>query len=806
MVRNRLRLLVVLIAFPFAGVLGRLASLQLGGSEEREAMLDRAQGRSRRIVLLPPRRGSILDHSGKVLARDETTFDLEFTIHDLHPRERYLSVLERSLDLCDDRCVSGTSPSGGQASGGCRGQVVDDHLHRVVESLGWRGGEGEGAFGSIADPVLIDHIPPPLRQRLHLRLKNGLAAMEAMVGVYFLPSGEGTDYEIRVRLKEALSMELTLQRISALTGEPYQNLRKQVALAEAEVLACQNETERGIARRQRRLLVAGLGEKALNSIIYEPGLYAGIQVVEGRKRVYPRGPSVAALTGYLRRPGQKELADGLILDRYALDIDFILGESFGLLRRVGSREGDDGVGARGLERYYDSRLRGAYGVQVEEIDAHKIYRRRLLHLPPEKGADVHTSIDIDLQEVILAALERVCASGDALAGSAAVMDLTGSAAPGGSGPPGALLAAAGYPTFDPNRMRSAAYLEEIESREKSFRQGILLDRPARAHLPPGSLFKLIVAAAAMEGGVEWPPGSSSPRLAPLDPATRYRCTHYLDPSNRKSLRCLSRSGHGQPDGEVDLALALQYSCNIYFYRLGRDRLQPSMLWGWASHFGFGRWCGVDIDDPAASLDAPAGILRQIQSQAGMCQYAIGHDHVTVSVLQAVRAVAGIALGGDRLPWPYFVAGRPPERLGLRPQTAQVLREGMIRVVHRAGGTANDDEFGLAKYRVAVKTGTPELKDGDPESIDPRDRPVNCAWMAGFAPYDRPEVAFAVLIERTPLHGGDAARVLEPILAFLAAREPEKYLMKPTGKSEKPEKPRKAERTDSEPQSAPEDER
>ncbi len=792
MVRNRLRLLVILVTFPFAAVLARLGTLQLGGGEEREEAIDRAQGRSRRIVLIPPRRGSILDRSGKVLARDETTFDLEFTIQDLHPRERYLPVLERALDLCDDRCVSGTASSGTAAGGGCRGQVVDEHLHRVVESLGWRGGEGEEEIVSAADPVLIDGVSPALRQRLHARLKNGLAAMEEMIGFYFLPSGEGADFEIRVRLKEAISMELTLRRISALTGEPYPNLRQRVALAEAEVLSCRNETERGIVRRQRRLLLAGLGEKPLNSIIYEPGLYTGIQVVEGRKRVYPRGPSAAAITGYLRAPDRKELNEGLILDRYSLDIDFILSERFSLLRRLGGRESGDSFGARGLERYHDTKLRGAYGVQVEEVDAQKVYRRRLLHLPPEKGTDVHTSIDIGLQEVILSALESVCTSGEALAGSAAVMDLTGRAAPAGSGPPGALLAAAGFPTFDPNRMREAAYLQEIEVREGTFRQGITLDRPNRVHLPPGSLFKLVVAAAAMEGGVEWPTGGGAPRPAPLDPAVRYRCTQFLDPSNRKSLRCLSTSGHGQPDREVDLALALQYSCNIYFYHLGRERLLPSMLWGWASQFGFGRSSGVDLEDPAASIEAPAGLLRQIQSQAGMSQFAIGHDHVTVSVLQAVRAVAGIALGGERLPWPYFVAGRPPERLGLRPQTARALKDGMIRVVHRVGGTANDEKLGLTKYRVAVKTGTPELKDGDPDSIDPADRPINCAWMAGFAPYDRPEVAFAVLLERTPLHGGDAARVLEPILAFLAAREPEKYLMKAAPMPEGPETPRRTE--------------
>ena len=225
---------------------------------------------------------------------------------------------------------------------------------------------------------------------------------------------------------------------------------------------------------------------------------------------------------------------------------------------------------------------------------------------------------------------------------------------------------------------------------------------------------------------------------------------------------------------MDLLQALQYSCNIYFYHVGRERLQPAALWAWAQELGFGRSPGVDLEAPDYD-PGRRSLLRREVSREGMCQYAIGGPScVTASVLQVLRCVAAIALASGEIPWPYLATPRAPERTALRPATARILQEGMRRVVHSPGGTAADDAQGLNLYQTAVKTGTADLREGNPEALDPEGRPVHCAWMAGFAPLERPEIAFAILIERTSLHGGDCAQVAVPLLEYFASRDPGRY--------------------------------
>src|SRR5262249_25306984 len=113
--------------------------------------------------------------------------------------------------------------------------------------------------------------------------------------------------------------------------------------------------------------------------------------------------------------------------------------------------------------------------------------------------------------------------------------------------------------------------------------------------------------------------------------------------------------------------------------------------------------------------------------------------------------------------------RPPDRLALKAETVRALKEGMRRAVHEPGGTANKEEFGLRDYRVALKTGTAELR----KPTGP-DAPANCAWIAGSAPPDQPRVAFVICLERVAYHGAEGAPVLQKVLEFLESEEPGVY--------------------------------
>jgi penicillin-binding protein 2 len=787
MVRFRVRILMALVAVPLLAILGRLAMLQLWRDADTVRDLESAEDSRRRIVLLSPRRGSIFDRNGKVLAQDLTSFDIEFKLNDLHPRERYLPLVEKALGL--EGCLALAASGGGEGKGEgprCRGEVLEGLIANLLANLDPEALTPAEPSGSIADVVLVDRIGLDLYRDVRKAVGGGrgLKDLERLAGLYFFDSVEEGKYELRMKPRIALTLETVLYRVAEITGEPYAALRKRVADAEDAVYRESsggeppNATARAARRERLRLLVRGVDKRAVTEIEYRSELYPGIRIADGHRRDYPHGEPAAAITGYLLPASSPDvqavlLKRELLIDAIPLDYEFLFEDRFEVLRRFGSRESDGRIGKHGIEEYYDSRLRGSYGVLVEEVGPRQVRRKDLHSIPPKRGEDVTTALDVDLQEVVYNSLADLCRpKGQALTGAAAIMDLTGRLAPEGAGPPGAILASVGFPDYRPDLMRDDVYLKELYNRKT---EGILYnyDRPARFHQAPGSVFKLVVAAAAMENGTRRPE-SGPPVPSPLGPAETYNCPQFIKLGG-EDLSCLGSHG------EINLLRALGVSCNIYFYRMARERLQPGVLWWWARDLGFGRSPGIDLDDPEADPEAnpdrPAGLLLEDTSQNGMCRYAIGsHAFVQASVLQVLRCTAGIALGGDRLPWPYLVTPRAPQPLHLKRATVEALREGMRRAVHEDRGTAAD----LNGYRVAVKTGTAEVKKGDPDALDPALLPINSAWIAGYAPVDRPEIAFVILLDRVPrLHGADCAPVVEDLLDFLDLREPGKYRIRPS---------------------------
>ena len=759
MVRTRVRVLIAFLSIPFLVLIGRLAGLQV--FQDIRSLRSRAEGDHRRITSLPPTRGSILDRSGRVLALDIASFDLEFTLFGLNPRERYLPVIEKALNLCDDTCPQE-----------CPGHVLRRRIGEIIDAGGSDVLLNE-APASEEGPILVAAIPQQIlnvlgRELGKYPLYSSLKTMDKTLGIYSIQSAEKGLWDLRMRIRETLVLEATLLRISRMTGNAYADLKERVDKAESGVAFTSNISEKYALRRKVRLLTRNVATTVVTEVEYHPDWYPGLTIASHHQRSYPYGEIAAAVTGSLRPPSPAELEDG-----------FAFMESLGARRPSGVRDSSCWIGDHGLEEFYDDRLRGAFGHLVEEIDRRQVARETIDRILPDRGDDIQCTMDLDLQKLLYETLEGLCQpKGMARSGAAVVMDLTGHRAPGGTGPPGAILASVGWPESNPDLLRSEAYREELNQREKDFKQGILFNysRPVRYCQPPGSVFKLVVAAAALENGVEWPKNDrrAAPVNAPLHPETTFCCFSSLKVPGFRTLDCL---GYHE---DVNLLQAIEKSCNVYFYHLGGDRLQPRTLHHWAMLMGFGRSTGIDLDDPQRPAHRALGVLKdQVGRQEEMCVYAIGtHGYVEASVLQVTRAIAGIALGGAQLPTPYLVTPQPPENLGMKPGTARLLQEGMRRVVHETGGTAHDPRYDLTRFKVAIKTGTAELIKGDRKALDPALQPLNSAWIAGYVPYDRPEIAFAILLERVNYHGSEAAPVLVRILEHFAASEPEKYLMKP----------------------------
>jgi penicillin-binding protein 2 len=303
---------------------------------------------------------------------------------------------------------------------------------------------------------------------------------------------------------------------------------------------------------------------------------------------------------------------------------------------------------------------------------------------------------------------------------------------------GGILALVSKPDYDPSIM-SGVTPPELWSQLQTDTTKPLFNRATLTRYPPGSTFKMVLAAAALEEGV-------------IDENYRIRCTGSFRFGNRvfKDLHV---------HGSVNVVEAIQRSCNVFFYQLmlkvGFDKWTE-----YGRRFGFGQPTGTDTGDETAGLlpsdayyDARYG--KGKWTQGYLISLAIGQGEIGVSPLQMACYATALANGGI-VYQPHaveFVHDKSTDKMkkvqydsslvGLSPHVMGLLREGMRRVVQEPGGTG-----GLARIRGIISGG----KTGTAENPHGRDH----AWYIGFAPFDNPRIAVVVMLENSGFGGAKAA--------------------------------------------------
>ncbi len=319
---------------------------------------------------------------------------------------------------------------------------------------------------------------------------------------------------------------------------------------------------------------------------------------------------------------------------------------------------------------------------------------------------------------------------------------------------GAVLAMVSNPTFDPNSLLGIDAGPAGEALETDPDEP-LLNRAAQAAYNPGSTFKVVTSAAALETGIAGP-GTVYPDVAELDL-----------PGSTATIRNFGR-GPCADGSEVTLTTAFARSCNTVFGALGLE-LGAEPLVAQAEAFGFNTEPVTDF--PAASSTIPSAETFT-DALAAVAQTAIGERDVRATPLQMAMIAATVANGGEVLE-PYVVAEvftadadiearTEPTVLGraISPATAGALAEMMERVV--TGGTGS--RAAVSGVRIAGKTGTAEVPGAAPHS-----------WFIGFGPVDaepgQPQIAIAVLVEAGGSVGEDATggTVAAPIAQAVLAR-------------------------------------
>ena len=391
------------------------------------------------------------------------------------------------------------------------------------------------------------------------------------------------------------------------------------------------------------------------------------------------------------------------------------------------------VGRYNIEDKAESMLRGRAGTSRVEVNASGRIMRELDRDPATPGSDVQLTVDAGLQNYVEARLEGESAG-------AVIMDCQ----------TGDLLALASAPTFDPNLfVRGISTTQWNGLNNDPYRP--LANKATQGLYPPGSTYKMIVALAALEGGF-------------VTANETVSCPGHMEVGNRR-FHCWRRGGHGR----VDIVGAIMESCDVYFYELAQ-RVGIENISAMARRFG----CGVRHDLPmsgvaeglAPTMEWKRRRFDQDWVVGDTLNASIGQGFVLSSPLHLAVMTARLATG--RMIEPTLVrsvngvpSDRPePEDLGINPDHLALVHEGMWRVTNSSRGTAYRYRADDEGFAFAGKTGTSQVRNiTAAERAAGVIRNEDLPWerrdhglFVGFAPYNNPRYAAAVIVE----HGGGSA--------------------------------------------------
>ena len=415
------------------------------------------------------------------------------------------------------------------------------------------------------------------------------------------------------------------------------------------------------------------------------------------------------------------------------------------------------VGRSGVEALEQKALRGRAGGRNLVVDvAGRVVGPPLDEIEPVPGGSVRLTIDLDLQQAAETAFLPDVLGERAPTGGLVAMDVR----------TGEVLALVSRPAFDPNDFAGGIEVG-IWDALVSDEWRPIQNRVISGQYPPGSTYKAMVAAAALEDG-----------LAPRD--RKVFCPGHFR-HGRRSYRCWKAAGHGW----VDLDQALVESCDVYFYQLGTE-LGIDRIAFFAEGFGLGRASGLALPHEQGGLVPTRAWKKRRFGEAWLpgetVSAAIGQGFNLVTPIQIAVAYAAIANGG-------FVL-RPRLLLGPREESAGVggellarvpvsdanlkrMREALEMAVEGEGGTGARAR--VPGVRVAGKTGTAQVvglrhtEDLEEDEVKLRHR--DHAWFVGFAPAEQPEVVVAAILEHGGGGGSAAAPLVQRVLAAYFAKRP-----------------------------------
>ena len=392
---------------------------------------------------------------------------------------------------------------------------------------------------------------------------------------------------------------------------------------------------------------------------------------------------------------------------------------------------NDIIGISGLESAYEDELRGKDGVETITRNSDGVIVNTALTTVPEPGHTVQLTIDSEFQKAVDQALAKnvewikntYADSKQANAGAVVVIDVK----------TGGVLAASNYPSFDQN-LYAAQYSEYSVDENMP-----LFNRALQGLYTPGSTYKPSVAVAGLDTGL-------------LNRNSTVNCTHIYTYYKDYRPRCAQ---HGHGNGPIDVVNAIKWSCNIFFYDVGR-RLTSDVYDAYAYKLGLGQRTGVEVSEALGHLTTKndSNYTESLDIQA-----AIGQGNTAVTPIQLATYAATLANRGTRYRTHFVKAildsntGKTleetqPEVMDVvedKGETFDLVREGMKGVAQTIPALAG------YPYTIACKTGSPQRSEG--YYVGSTYKHYTNAAMIAYGPAEDPEIAIGIVVE----YGGAGAR-------------------------------------------------
>jgi len=392
---------------------------------------------------------------------------------------------------------------------------------------------------------------------------------------------------------------------------------------------------------------------------------------------------------------------------------------------------NDIIGISGLESAYEDELRGKDGVETITRNSDGVIVNTALTTVPEPGHTVQLTIDSEFQKAVDQALAKnvewikntYADSKQANAGAVVVIDVK----------TGGVLAASNYPSFDQNLY--AAQYNEYSADENM----PLFNRALQGLYTPGSTYKPSVAVAGLDTGL-------------LNRNSTVNCTRVYTYYKDYRPRCAQ---HGHGNGPIDVVNAIKWSCNIFFYDVGR-RLTSDVYDAYAYKLGLGQRTGVEVSEALGHLTTKndSNYTESLDIQA-----AIGQGNTAVTPIQLATYAATLANRGTRYRT-HFVKAILDSNTG---ETLQETQPEVMDVVEDKGETfdlVREGMKGVAQtipalaaypYTIACKTGSPQRSEG--YYVGSTYKHYTNAAMIAYGPAEDPEIAIGIVVE----YGGAGTR-------------------------------------------------